>query len=102
MTDPEDTLPPTRRKDDPRIEKLVIDVEAAMAAQKRMQATIDETKTSLDANTLLTAEMKGTVDDVKNIVTSMKTLLTVSKWIGSMAVAIGSVVVAFRQIKGGG
>jgi len=93
MALPDDTLPPLRRAEDPRIQQLVNDVAETKDAQTAMQRSIDQ-------NTALTAEMKGTVDQVKDILTSMRVLGTAAKWVSSIVAAVGSAWLAIRQIKG--
>jgi hypothetical protein len=93
MTDPEKTLPPLRRAEDPRIQQLVDDVAETKEAQTVMQRSIDE-------NTAMTTQMKETVDQVKDILTSFRVLKIVAVWLSSIIAAAGATWAAIRQIKG--
>jgi len=92
----EDTLPPreNRRAEDPRIQKLIDDVADTKGRQEALQGALQE-------NTRLTAEMKSTVDEVKDILTSFRVLAKVAKWLAAIGSAAGALTVAWKQIRGG-
>lgn len=85
--DPEATLPPhDRRHDDPRIAQLAEDL---------------ATNTSLTAqNAQLIAQMKGTVDEVRDILTSFRVLGKFAKWSSGIGAAILGLVAAWKGLKG--
>jgi len=96
------------RVDDPRIKKLVEDLEGVQGYVERInnqQVTLahqqEAMRGALAENTALTAEMKSTVDQVKDILTSFRVLATGAKWVAAIGSAFGAIVVAWRQIKGG-
>lgn len=93
MTTAEETFPPHRRAEDPRIAQLVYDVAEAKAAQGVMQTSINE-------NTRITTEMKSTVDDVKDILTSFRVLGKFAKWISGIGAAIIGLIAAWKGLKG--
>jgi hypothetical protein len=98
--DDEATAPPyqarrhDRRAEDPRIQTLIDDVAETKKVQQLNALAIAE-------NTKLTSEMKGTVDEVKDILTSFRVLAKVAKWISSMAAAGAAIWAAWRQVRGG-
>jgi hypothetical protein len=98
---PEDTLPPQRRGEDPRISKMAEDIERAKAERKEMKNDIAE-------NTALTVkverdvtEMKATVSEVRDILTSFRVLAKVAKWFSYIAAGAGAGLALWKQIKGG-
>lgn len=87
------THPPQRRAQDPRIEQLVVDVAKARVKQEAMQRSLDE-------NTQITTQMKGTVDDVRDILTSFKMLGKFAKWAGGIVAALATAWAAVKGIRG--
>ena len=90
-----------RRHDDPRIEKLSVDLSEAKTAQGIMQASLDINTNTTTAMKSTVDEMKDTVDEVRDILASFRVLSKLAKWVSSIAAAVGSIWAAWRQIKGG-
>jgi hypothetical protein len=76
VSDTEATLPPQRRVDDPRINKLVADMASVQAC--------------LASNTEITTQ-------VRDILTSFRTIAAAAKWVAALAAAFSAVGLAVHQ-----